>query len=66
MQIDGRDIALIIKIVADKAWGIAANGDTAERNICLRIEDLSDDPEILKKLIEEIKENVKRSWRSGR
>lgn len=51
------DIEYIIKVVADAAWGIAANLN-APPLICLRIEDLSDDSETNKKLVDGLMEDL--------
>jgi hypothetical protein len=51
------EIRLVIKIVADEAWGIAYLNEPG-RSVCLRIEDLSDDPVTRDKLIAKIKEKL--------
>lgn len=62
------DIKYIVRIVADAAWGLASReadgeGDT-DRNLCLRIEDLSDDPVVSKQILAHVKARLARDYRS--
>ncbi len=63
------DIEYVIKIVADAAWGLASresDGDgDPNRNLCLRIEDLSDDPVVSKNLLAHVKALLVRDEKSS-
>lgn len=62
------DLSYVIKIVADAAWGLASRESDGEgdpdRNLCLRIEDLSDDPVVSKNLLAHVKARLARQWSS--
>lgn len=51
------EVAHVIRVVSDKAWEIASNGD-APPAVRLAIEALTDDPEIRASLIKEIQQEL--------
>lgn len=63
------NIEYVIKIVADAAWTLASLEDCGQgdpnRNLCLRIEDLSDDPIVSKNLLAHVKAQLARDKKSS-